>query len=117
MSGESTQKRYGKLSDDQIKRLIGILPEIRASMQEELSELLRSPPSGKLQTVVENGIYWAAFYEMPFARHVAYGLYVLGQKDKLQEIANADDPQEEMLRWIEEGEMEGDPTEGRLRFI
>lgn len=78
----------------------------------ELPEVMRSASREKIRAALDEGIYWAAFYELPFAQHVALGLYLLGQKDKLLEMASAQDPQEEVLRWVESGAADGpDPTE------
>ena len=94
-------KEYGKLTADQFRRLIGELPELRAGVK-ELPDLLRAASSEKVREVLKGGIYWAAFYELTFSKHVALGLYLLGQSERIVEIAKAEDPQEAMFRWAEE---------------
>jgi hypothetical protein len=101
MKQRGQKKEYGKLSADQFRRLIRQLPETRASA-EELPELMRTATSEKVRAVLDEGIYWAAFYELSFAEHLALGLHLLGQGDRIIEIAKLEDPQEAMLRWAEE---------------
>jgi hypothetical protein len=100
---ETTEKQYGKLSEEQFRRLIGKLPEIRAGAR-ELGEELRSATPEKVRAMLDEGIYWAAFYELPFVQHVALGLYVLGQGERVIEFAKSEDPQEAMLRFMDSAE-------------
>lgn len=93
-------KEYGKLSSDQFRQLIDKLPEMRESMR-KLPGLLRSASSKEVKVVLDGGIYWAAFRELPFAQHVALGLHFLRQKERLKEISQAVDPQDEFRRLIE----------------
>jgi hypothetical protein len=81
-------KEYGKLSANQFGRLIGKLPEMRESLR-ELPDVLRQTSSEKLKAVLKEGVSWAAMYELPFAHRVALGLYVIGQKDCIKEMAQA----------------------------
>jgi hypothetical protein len=97
------EKEYGKLSAEQFKRAVAQLPELKGTIK-ELPELLRSASSEKIRAALDEGIYWAALYELPFAQHMAFGLYLLGQKDRLLEIAQHQDPEEAMLRFLESRE-------------
>ena len=94
------EKEYGKLSADQFRRLINKLPEISAGAK-ELGEELRLATPEKVRAVLDKGIYWAAFYEVPFVEDVALGMYVLGHGDQVKEFAKAEDPQEALLRFME----------------
>lgn len=106
------EKKYGKLTSDQFKRAIARLPEIKASIK-ELPELLRSASSRAIRDALDGGMYWSALYELPLAQHSAFGLYLLGQKDRLLDIAKAEDPHEAMLRFVEgEEELEGRGQDG-----
>ena len=95
------EKEYGKLTAEQFRRLIAKLPELRAGAK-DLPELLRTATSEKVRAVLDEGIHWAGFYELPFAEHVALSLFLLGQGERLIEMAKTADPQEAMLRWIDE---------------
>ena len=95
------EKEYGKLSADQFRRFIGKLPELRAGAK-DLPDLLRSATSDKVRAVLDEGIYWAAFYELPFVTHIALIFCLLGQKDRVIELAKLEDPQEAMLQWMDE---------------
>ncbi|OAI52518.1 hypothetical protein AYO46_00745 [Betaproteobacteria bacterium SCGC AG-212-J23] len=100
------EKEYRKLTADQFRRAIGQLPEVKASVR-ELPELLRTASSQKIREALQSGVYWAALYELPLVQHAAFGLYLLGQGDKLVEIAKAADPQGAMLQHMQGGELEG----------
>ena len=88
------EKEYGKLTAAQFRRLIGELPEVRKGAK-ELPELLRTATSEEVREVLDKGIYWAAFYELPFVQHFALGLHLMGQEDRIVEIAKMEDPQED----------------------
>jgi len=92
-------KEYGKLSEDQFRRLIAKLPEIRSSSRLLERELQTATPK-KVQEVLDEGIYWAAFYELPFVQHVALSLCALGQGQRIVEVAKMDDPQEAIRQGI-----------------
>src|SRR5882672_5593261 len=107
------EKEYGKLSTDQFKRALAQLPEVKATIK-ELPELVRTTTSEKLRAALDEGIYWAGLYELTFAQHVAFGLYLLGQKGRLEKIAQHEDPQEAMLRFLESDEdIEGRGPDGQ----
>ena len=93
------EKEYGKLTEDQFRRLIKKLPEIRSSDQ-ELRDLLKSASKEKLRKVLEGGKPWAFLYERSFAEHIAFVLVALGQKDWIESLKDAADPQEEALKSI-----------------
>jgi hypothetical protein len=95
--GDSLKKTYGKLSAEQFRRVVGTLPEVRKGTK-DLPALLKQASPRQINEALDAGIYWAAFYEMPFVEHVALGLYLLGLKDWIHEVASANDPQEEALR-------------------
>lgn len=73
------EKEDGKLSEEQFRRLIQKLPEMRAA-DGEIRELLRSTSKEKLQALLKDGESWAELYELPFAEHVAHVLVALGQE-------------------------------------
>lgn len=99
----AAKKDLGKLTVDQFRRTVAQLPEMKASMA-ELPELLRTATSEKIRSALHAGVYWAPLYELPMAQHAAFGLYLLGQKERILEIAKEEDPQEAFLRYIDEDE-------------
>jgi len=106
------EKEYGKLTADQFKRTVAQLPEVKATIK-ELPVLMQSASSERIRDVLAKGVLWAAMYELPFAQHVALGLYLLGQKERLLNMAKEQDPQEAMLRYIEsDEELEGTGPDG-----
>lgn len=73
------EKEYGKLSEDQFRRFMEKLPEVK-SADGEIRELLRGASKEKLREILGPGKPWSVLYELPFANHVAFVLVALGQK-------------------------------------
>ncbi len=96
------QKEYGKLTENQFRRFIQGLPEFRKEHQ-ELEGLLRSASSEKLREVIGEGVWWAPLYELSLIELLAFLIYVLGEIDHLKMVAQQPDPQEVLLREMEEG--------------
>jgi len=94
------EKEYGKLTEDQFKRLVRKLPELR-KQGGELQEAFRSASKEKLREVLGDGIWWASLYELSLVQVLALLFHVLDQAEWLKRIAQSPDPQEEALKWIE----------------
>ena len=94
-------KEYGKLTEDQFRRVIRQLPEFRRE-QAEFEDTFRSATPEKLREVLGDGIWWAPLYELSLTEGLALLFYVLGEIDRLKIIAQLPDPQEVFLREIEE---------------
>ena len=99
IGSERLQKEYGKLTEDQLRRLVKKMPEVRAAGS-ELRGLLRGANRAKLKRALGEGMPWSVLYESTFAEHVAFVLVALGQKDWILSLKDAEDPQEEMLKQI-----------------
>ncbi len=54
----ASEKQYGKLSEDQFKRLIKRLPELRAE-ESELKTLIKTAPKEKLDKLLAGSRCWA----------------------------------------------------------
>jgi hypothetical protein len=77
-----------------------------------MEDAIRSASSEKLREVLGDGIWWAPLYELSLTQCLALLFYVLGKIDRLKVIAQLPDPQEVLLREIEEGkeiEWDGGP--------
>lgn len=104
-------KEYGKLTEDQFKRLVRKLPEIR-KQEGELQEAFRSASKEKLREILGDGIWWAPLYELSLVQGLGILFYVLDKAEWLKKIAQSPDPQEEALKEIygeEELEWDGGP--------
>ena len=53
------EKEYGKLTEDQFKRLVRTLPEIRKESK-RAEEMMRAASKEKLREVLGDGISWSA---------------------------------------------------------
>jgi hypothetical protein len=94
-------KKYGKLTEDQFKRLIRKLPEFRNESR-EVQEALRSASKEKLRELLGDGVWWAPVYELSLVQGVAFLVYVLGETDRIKAVSQLSDPQEVFLKEIEE---------------
>lgn len=97
---QKSEKEYGKLSLDQFKQLVKELPVVRNQMQ-ELPELIRSTPKERIAELLDKDFYWAEVYELPFHHQIALLFFALGRANKLKEIAQAPDPQQAALDWMD----------------
>ena len=105
------EQEYGKLTEDQFKRLVRKLPELR-KQEAELQEGFRCASKEKLQEILGDGVWWAPLYERSLVEGLALLFHVLGQAEWLKRIAQSPDPQEEALKAIyneEELEWNGRP--------
>ena len=105
------EKEYGKLTEDQFKRLVRKLPEIRRQ-EGELQEAFRSASKERLKEILGDGVWWAPLYELSLVQGLGLLFHVLGKTEWLKEIARSPDPQEEALKEIyneEELEWNGGP--------
>ena len=94
------EKEYGKLTEDQFKRLVRKLPELR-KQGGELQQAFRSASKEKLHEILGDGVWWAPLYELSLVQVLALLFHVLDQAEWLKRIAQSPDPQEEALKWIE----------------
>src|SRR4051812_9782165 len=91
------QKEYGKLSGDQLRQLVALLPELDR-LAREFREDART--SDKVRAAVkEDGVWWAPLYELPFEQHLAISLKGLGLDVHLLEAARSADPPGQVLSW------------------
>ena len=94
------EKEYGKLTEDQFRRLVKQLPEIR-KQGGELQEAFRSASKERLREILGDGVWWAPLYELPLIQVLGVLFHVIGQTEWLKEIALLPDPQEEALKLVE----------------
>jgi|SRR5882724_5395360 len=94
------EKEYGKLSQDQLKRLIDQVPRALDHFP-EIQSKFRGDISPTAGAALEEGLYWAHLYELPLSTHIAFAVEALGQSDRVLEIASAADPQEEAIQDLE----------------
>ena len=88
---EKPKKEYGNLTLEEFKHLISELPDIRNQMK-ELPDLLNSSPKDKTKEVLDQGLYWAALYELSFQESLALLICALGCHQELHKAAQSDDP-------------------------
>lgn len=98
-------KPYGKLTEEQFRRLIQKLPEIRSS-ERELVQAIKAASKERLRELLRGSRCWSYVYEIPFAQHVAFVLVALGQKRWLGKVNRSNDPQEAVLQ-----SLYGDPDD------
>lgn len=89
-------KDFGKLSAEQFRRFIDLLPGLQAA-QRELQTHLAALPKARLDEVFKADYNWAALYELPFVTHLAVAAVALNQGAYLAELASSPDPQQRLL--------------------
>lgn len=103
-------KEYGKLTADQFQRFIGKLPEFQKTIK-DLPQVLRDGDPENIKKVIAEGLYWAPLYELPLVLHCATALHVLGLSEWLKDIAMSADPQERLLKELDDDTL---PDERKL---
>ncbi|MDP5240884.1 hypothetical protein Q9Q94_15185 [Uliginosibacterium sp. 31-16] len=103
-------KEYGKLSLDQFKRLVAVLPELQQQMA-DIPRLVRGCSQEKLNQLFEKDFFWADCYELPFVEQIALLLYVLGKAHLPVEAAQQPDPQQACIDFIDQDEEWQGPVE------
>jgi hypothetical protein len=107
------EKEYGKLTEDQFKRLISKLPEVR-KQSKQAEEALRAASKERLRALLGDGIWWAPVYELTFVEGLAHLVCVFGLAERVKAFAGSPDPQEAAIRYMESDEdiqLDGGPGE------
>ncbi|HVS25810.1 MAG TPA: hypothetical protein VHE58_00620 [Burkholderiales bacterium] len=79
-------KEYGKLTENQFKRLIRKSKEFRQESK-QLQEVLRTASKEKLRELLGDGVWWAPVYELSLVQGIAFLVYVLGETDRIKAVA------------------------------
>lgn len=90
-------KEFGKLSGDQIRQLIALMPEFEAMRNEFMEDMKREPKARA--TIADDGVWWAPLYEMPFEQHLAVLFKSFGMEKWVQDAVTSEDPPGEILKW------------------
>jgi hypothetical protein len=107
------QKAYGKLTEDQFRRFVRQLPEIRKEYA-GFEEAIQKASPQKLHDLLGDGVWWAPLYEFSMLESLAFLFYVLGETDHIRAMAQNPDPQEALLQEMEAGrEIEWDGGPGK----
>lgn len=93
-------KSYGRLSPDQLREFIQVLPDVFAMMR-GANEQIACTPAAKFDSVM-SGDYgdYNFVYELPLADHLSLLIVALGRHDDLNEMAASPDPQEAVLELL-----------------
>jgi len=93
-------REYGKLSEDQFRRVIRKLPDLRREGADFRAHLEKMSDE-KLRSLIGDGLCWAPLYERTFQECLALLVYVLGDWERIKQIAQLPDPQEALLQAVD----------------
>ncbi|MGR9044898.1 MAG: hypothetical protein ACU83N_06365 [Gammaproteobacteria bacterium] len=93
-------KPYGKLNLEQLKRVNDYVREVR-QMAQLLEPTMQEADPEKLKTMLGDNFSWCGFYELPFDQHLGSVVLILGWQDEIKSAAQADDPQQVFLDFID----------------
>jgi hypothetical protein len=88
-------KEFGRLTADQLRQLVGLLPVIDELRAGYFAEVRRAPEL--VAQIIPDGLSWAHLYERPFEAHLGILLEALGTGDFVRSAARADDPQQVVI--------------------
>jgi hypothetical protein len=104
------QKEFGKLSADQLRQLVALLPDLERQRNEFRKEAHVNDKARA--AVADDGVWWAPLYELPFLQHLGVCLKALGLDGHLSEAAKMGDPQAQILKWVSDDKFDATPPEG-----
>ena len=90
------QKEFGKLTSQQFRQLIDLLPIIQAQQREMLADLAATTEE-RWDELLTGGYNWGWCYELPFMGHIALTVVALGLGDYVKQAAGQADPQQLIL--------------------
>lgn len=93
------EKEFGKLSKEQLERILALLHRA-ISDKLELETALKDKPE-QFELLIQNAIPWCYFYEIPYIHFLAVFIYSMGLSDQIQDLAKQEDPQEAVITWTE----------------
>lgn len=90
-------KEYGKLTADQFRELVALVPKL-LEMIGEVERMIAQAPASKRDEVLSGDISgYSAMYELPLSLHVATTVVALNRQDDLAAFSAAPDPQQAAL--------------------
>jgi len=93
-------EQFGKLTADQLRQIISILPGLATLRAELETELVQHPD--RLARLAPDTLNWAWAYELPFTEHLARLVFVMGGGPQLVAAAASDDPHQVLLDSVDE---------------
>lgn len=89
-------KKYGKLTEEQFKAVIGGLGEIK-NQRQEFTGLMAKVSESRIKEVFTGGYGWADCYELSFVEHIALAVVAFNHAEMLSAAAASKDPQQFIL--------------------
>ena len=95
------KKEYGKLTQDDIKLILPLLPQLE-EVRGELQDLIAKKPEKFAKKFLTTGFVWAHLYEVPFLQLLFAFLAVAGVDKDVARIAAQDEPIKALLGFVHE---------------
>lgn len=95
-------EKYGKLTGQQLKRVLDNAQQLLPRAPAELQEALSQASSAQRENLLRPGLNWACLYELPLAQHLGVVIHALNLGEHLKALVAAkDDPGEALMRFME----------------
>jgi hypothetical protein len=95
------EEKYGKLTQDDIKLILPLLPQLEEA-RGELQALIAKKPEKFAKKFLTTGFAWAHLYEVPFLQLLFGFLAVAGVDKDLARLAAQDEPIKALLSFVDE---------------
>lgn len=89
-------KEYGKLTADQFRAFVDLLPVIQAKTL-EMKRYMQEVPDERWKELLSEGYSWSWVYDLPFIVHLSIVVYAMNLGGWLSEVAADADPQQRAL--------------------
>ncbi len=89
-------KEYGKLTADQFRSFVDLLPELQGKAR-DLKRDMQEVPEARWKELLSEGYSWAWVYDFPFIVHISIVVYAMNLGGWLSDVVAAADPQQRVL--------------------
>lgn len=97
-------KEFGKLTLDEFRHVVKKLPEIRGEMK-SFPDFVKAKKV-KFDEILDHDFCWANLYQLTFLEQLGLFFVAIGRAKKLHEIALSEDPQQALIKWSEEDDLD-----------
>jgi hypothetical protein len=98
-----------KLSIEEFKDIVRMLPEVRESIG-EMPTLIKKASNEKLSKIFSEDFIWSGLYELSLEEFLAVFIYSIGKVNDLRDAAASENPSQAFLQKASEWDLEEDLT-------
>lgn len=98
------EKEFGNLTLEQFRRVVNQLPEIRREAK-SFPDFVKDKKA-KFDEILDHDFYWANLYQLTLLEQIGLFFVVIGRAKLLHDIALSADPQQALIKWFDEDDLD-----------